>query len=117
MKNERIVDGKRIKMTHDNIEITPLEAPKSNFLRTDSKTNYAFSKSASPEEVRRVFNIMTKRSTIEKIAQTLSNIFSFPEGLEGLNSSQGYADCLPLPLVPEYAFVRYEDYKTNGAKQ
>jgi hypothetical protein len=120
MENEIIVNGKRVKMTHDNIEITPLEAPKSNFLRTDSKTNYAFSHPTSVEEVERVFKIMTKTSKIEKIAniaRSVSNLFKFPEELSGLNIPQSYTDSLPLPFTPEYIFIRPEEYKPSGASQ
>jgi hypothetical protein len=63
-----VIDGKRIRMrirmTHDrdkyNIEINPLEAPKSNFFRIDNESNYVFSNPTSIKEVREVYRILTE---------------------------------------------------------
>ncbi len=114
---QTIIDGKKIEMMPHNIKITPLEAPKNNFFRMDSRSNYAFSRDTSPEEVRKVYRTMTNMTLLEKIADTISGIFNFPEGLDRLNMPQSYTDSFPLPFIPEYAFIRYEEYKTEVVKQ
>jgi hypothetical protein len=112
---QKIVDGKKVIKTSDNIKIVPLKEPKDSLFR-DEKEIYVFPHAVSIEERNRVFIIMTD-SKIEKIARAISGIFKFPEGLNESIISQSYADSLPLPFIPEYTFIRHKDYKQNGARQ
>jgi len=115
MTMETVIDGKKIKTIPGNIEITPSEAPRDSLLQ-DKCISYVFPHSVSRKKRNEVYRIMTGTdSKIGRIAKAISGIFTFPEGLDGLNASQGYMDSLPLPFIPEYNFIRYED-KTNGAK-
>jgi hypothetical protein len=108
-----VIDGKKVMKTKGNIKIIPSEAP----VFRDKKEIYVFPHSVSRKKRNEVFRIMTGTdSRIERIAKTISDLFNLPEGLEGFNMSQSYADSLPLPFIPEYNFIRYET-KTNGAKK